>query len=499
MMKIPSIAQFYHCECIFFRYYTYICDVFIKESTNMKFRNLFVAIFAMVALLAVSCDKSGDNNGGSGLSDMTFSIKVSDISAVSAMVEVTPSDVTALYYFDKVEKSVYAASNSDMEFMKGRINHLKAWCESQGATPVSSISVGTDSYTYQNELTPDTDYYIFAFGVDSRLNPVTKLALKGFHTEKAVASNNTFAISVDGGTITITPSNNDQYFWDVVPSDSYAGESDAYIMNDLISQRKGTLSYYLVSGVDTYDYSGYLTAGESYTVYAFGYNGAPNTALTSYVFTYSGSGSGDDSGSGSTGGEDDSTTLTSDITVTPTDAEAYYYGDFYENNTQNWIVVLYNATEELAVECLSAANATTPVGQYTITDYAVNDNDYVTNVVGDAFAGDFSEDGEILPTYYMAGEGEYATTWALVMSGTISVSASGSNYNITANFADALGNKIKANYTGAMPIAEGEISTASVAVKSALNRSRAHRTLGRFCSVAHLRTPKASPKAVRAK
>ena len=262
----------------------------------MKIKNLFAALFSACAMIITGCDTIGNgNNGGNGDdgSDMTFEITVSDITTSGATVSVIPSDETALYYFDRVTKEAYMTFDNDEAFMKAMIENLRQSCEESGASLASAISVGEDGYTYTGDLTPATEYYIYAFAVDAKLNPYSDLTLEPFTTLEAQNSTNTFTVSVNGGAITITPSNNDQYFWDLLPAEECQGVSDTEIMQTLIEyyQEEGTLGYYLVRGVDTYDYTQYMTAGTSYTVCVFGFEGMPTTELTKYTFTYAGSGS----------------------------------------------------------------------------------------------------------------------------------------------------------------------------------------------------------------
>lgn len=460
----------------------------------MKFNKIFTVFFSMMALLVVGCDNGENGGGGSELSNMTFEITVSDITTSGAVVSVVPSDETSLYYFDKVTKEAYESYENDQKFMEAMIAALREYSEESGSSLASAISVGADEYTYNGELTPATEYYVFAFAVDAKLNPNSKLTLKPFTTLEAQSSANTFTVKVNGGAVTITPSNNDPYFWDIAPSDYYEGESDEYIMNALISyyREEGYLEYYIVQGTDTFDYTTSLTNGESYTVYVFGYEGMPTTALTKYTFTYEGG----SSGGGSEDGEYDTTTLTGDVKLNIASAEAYYYGDFYDIGTNNWEIGMFDATgsEFVISEFFTALNQSTPEGNYTISADAGD--------AGTAYTGDFDDNGYILPTYYgkVSSEGETLDA-ALVASGSFSIAKSGSNYTVTLNLADVLEHKITGSYTGAIKVAAGEISSSQASVGRA-NRIAARSTLRRFSSVALLRpeiVKENSMKALRVK
>lgn len=458
----------------------------------MKVKNLFAALISMCALLFVGCDNPGNLFGdGSETSDMTFEITISDITTSGATVSVVPSDDTALYYFDKVTKEEYKTYDNDNNFMKAMIEKLRAFSEENGSSLASAISVGEDSYTYNGELAPDTDYYIFAFAVDAKLNPNSALALKEFTTPEAKGSENTFQVSVNGGTITVTPSNNDQYFWDVVPSDTYQGKSDEYIMDDLINyyQEANYLEYYLIRGVDSYDFSQYLTSGTSYTVYVFGYEGMPTTTLTKYTFTYT---SGNSSG-GSTG-DSSTTTLTGNVTLNVASIEAYYYGDYYEIGTNNWEIGFFDKEgyEFVYSEFFTVLNQNTPEGSYKIVGNAGDANT--------AFSGAIEED-YILPTYYAKFNvsSEALEAFALIAAGNFSIEKSGENYSVTLNLSDILGNAVTGSYTGAITVAKGEVESSQASVSGRTSRRAAHCALRRFSSAASIRPVAVSTKAARVK
>lgn len=369
--------------------------------------------------------------------------------------------------------------DNDETFMKAMIENLRQSCEESGASLASAISVGEDGYTYTGDLTPATEYYIYAFAVDAKLNPYSDLTLEPFTTLEAQNSTNTFTVSVNGGAITITPSNNDQYFWDLLPAEECQGVSDTEIMQTLIEyyQKEGTLGYYLVRGVDTYDYTQYMTAGTSYTVCVFGFEGMPTTELTKYTFTYAGSGSG-----GNTGGDSETTTLTGNVTLNIASAEAYYFGDYYDWGSNDWEIGIFDSTgnEFVIAEFFTTLSQSTPEGNYTVTADAGDPNT--------AFTGDYDQEGYILPTYYgkVDSEGNPLAA-ALIASGSFSIAKSGSNYTIKLDLADILNNKVTGSYTGPVKVAMGEISSSQAAVGSRAHRRAAHFALRRFSSVATLR------------
>lgn len=452
----------------------------------MKFRSLLATLAVVFSLLFAACEVPSGIILGED--DVTFDITISDVTSSGATVNVVPSDKTVLYYFDKVEKSTYEAYKSDDDFMKKTMTNLREYVSSSGGALFSALSVGETDHTFSNELRPDTDYYIFAFAIDSKLNPTSKLSLKEFTTEAVKMSNNTFEVSVNGGVITVTPSNNDTYFWSVEPSDLYEGQSDDYIMNDLISyyDSEGYLDYYLAVGVSSFDYTTLLTAGDSFTVYVFGYEGTPTTALTQHTFTY---GSGSGSGSGS--GDSTTTTLTGDVTLNVASIEAYYYGDYYDIGTNNWEIGFFDKTgfEFIYSEFFTTLGVNSPEGTFTIKG---NAGDAYT-----AFSGAI-EEGNIYPTYYVKFDAnEKIEAFALIAAGNFSIEKkSGSNYGVNINLSDILGNKVSGSYEGAMTIAEGELESSQASVRSRANRRAAHSALRRFSSAALIQPAVTAPSRV---
>ena len=435
----------------------------------MKFRSLLATLAVVFSLLFAACEVPSGIILGED--DVTFDITISDVTTSGATVNVVPSDKTVLYYFDKVEKSTYEAYKSDDDFMKKTMTNLREYVSSSGGALFSALSVGETDHTFSNELRPDTDYYIFAFAIDSKLNPTSKLSLKEFTTEAVKMSNNTFEVSVNGGVITVTPSNNDTYFWSVEPSDLYEGQSDDYIMNDLIAyyDSEGYLDYYLAVGVSSFDYTTLLTAGDSFTVYVFGYEGTPTTALTQHTFTYG-------SGSGSGSGDSATTTLTGDVTLNIASIEAYYYGDYYDIGTNNWEIGFFDKTgfEYIYSEFFTTLGVNSPEGTFTIKGNA-----------GDA----------------KLNASETVESFALIASGNFSIEKkSGSNYGVNINLSDILGNKVSGSYEGVMTIAEGEVEATQASVRSRANRRAAHSALRRFSSAALIQpAATASSRVMRTK
>lgn len=109
-------------------------------------------------------------------SNNTFDIKLSDITAYGAKIEVTPSNGD-FYYFYAIEKAEYENYESDEAFAKSVAQEIKR----MSVDVTSNLSTAYDSHTFNALLKPDTDYYAYALGISGNGVPttgVTKVAFK---------------------------------------------------------------------------------------------------------------------------------------------------------------------------------------------------------------------------------------------------------------------------------------------------------------------------------
>ena len=122
--------------------------------------------------------------GGSGSdepSNNSFAITVSDITSSGATVAIVPSN-TDTYYFDVIEKDVFDTYTDKQAFAAEMVAGIKEYCESYGYTLADALSSGSDTYTYEDFLDANTDYYAFAVGVSSSGVITTDITVKAFTT-----------------------------------------------------------------------------------------------------------------------------------------------------------------------------------------------------------------------------------------------------------------------------------------------------------------------------
>lgn len=94
--------------------------------------------------------------GGGGTGDLTFTFSVTNITATTATVQVTPSNNSDAYFFDVQQKAVVDQIGSDS-------NLIAALKEAYGADFESLMSKGADDMD-ATKLTANTDYCVLAFG-----------------------------------------------------------------------------------------------------------------------------------------------------------------------------------------------------------------------------------------------------------------------------------------------------------------------------------------------
>ena len=121
----------------------------------------------------------------SGPSDNVLSVSVTRVTATGALVNVTPSN-NDTYYFDVIEKSAIDEFGSPLDFALDYIVKLKNTCEAYGYTLAEALSSGPDEMSYDGFLSPNTEYYAFAFGATANCSITTEVVTVPFTTPEMV-------------------------------------------------------------------------------------------------------------------------------------------------------------------------------------------------------------------------------------------------------------------------------------------------------------------------
>ena len=476
-------------------------------------------IIAVLAVCGVSCEllgglinggnnngENGENNGnGNGGTTTSYVISVTNITTNSATVTVTPSDNDTSYYFDVIEKDYLDAYTNSADFLADYVAEIKAYIDElnaygYGITFADFVSYGKDSYDYEaGTLDPNTEYYAIAFGlseegkVTSDLNKKVFTTLSSGNSGGSNTSNNTFQVNVtditsNGATVSVTPSNYDTYYFDVIEKDIYDMYTDkkelaADYMAEIAEACKDygyTIADVLSSGSDAYSFEGYLDPNTAYYALAFGVStsGAITTDVAATAFTTLASGS----GGGSTGGNTGDKNLTC--------FEMGYYenwGDYYGTNATNWYIDLYSLTSNdyFVVELQGDLSETAPVaGEYKLLS---------TFAPGTAVAGGIDNQGYSYGTYWalLNDNWDAFVDYSLCTSGTVKVSKSDNIYTIDIDAVGQNGEAIKVSYAGTLEEYVSDYSLAAQKLSNNLTK--------RFCTVSRMmkqKQVKMAPKAM---
>ena len=337
-------------------------------------KKLFKWMLAVVVLFsATSCDllggifgsegNGGENTGGNGGTVSTsFAINVSNITATSATVMVTPSNQET-YYFDVLEQAVVNNYDNLADFAVAYIDYLKEYSANYGYTIADVLSSGNDQYTFSG-LNASTNYYAFAVGVDANGTVTSDVAIESFTTLSngigggSVVSKNTFEVNVtnissNSATISVVPSNSDTYYFDLVEKEVYTQFTDgqefaaAYIayLKEYYESYGYTVAELLSSGEDSWTYEGDLDPSTNYVAFAVGVSteGSVTTNIATNEFTTLGSSSSSQNTfSIAVSGV---TSNSATVSVNPSNSDTYYF-DVIEKST----VDQYGNWEALATD-----------------------------------------------------------------------------------------------------------------------------------------------------
>lgn len=126
-------------------------------------KKLFLLAVAALTVCGVACTPE---QGGSDAPKGPFTIYTSVPLYNAIPVTVEPADAEAPYYFDVYDVATVEQFESTEAFANALIGVMKQQAPAYNLPSIAPfLSVGTDSYLFEG-LSPETEYYVFAFGVD---------------------------------------------------------------------------------------------------------------------------------------------------------------------------------------------------------------------------------------------------------------------------------------------------------------------------------------------
>ena len=271
------------------------------------YRNLRACSLALT--LGLSASALARNLSVAGEPSDAFTFEVSNVTANSLDLTITPTDDSIKYYWDLKPKETFDAEGGSDKVIDNHIAQWTAEANSYGDGTTWQEMMGyylTDGVTREQSLGQyrtlfsGVDYVVYAFGMDPQGNPTTQVGTTSFTTLGITPSQNTFSIKLDevysdgyrmGAKASVTTSNADTYTMRCVPKQFYdkfdhtpgsIGEKQ-FISNNITPYLDDAQD--LTSGDKQFSFT-YLTEGETYYLCAVGLNEdlVPTTSVTALQF-----------------------------------------------------------------------------------------------------------------------------------------------------------------------------------------------------------------------
>ncbi len=286
-----------------------------------------------------------------------FKLRVYDVSAVTATVEVEPADAKSPYYMDIITASNYeqARIHGFDDYMSYVLENLEGQFGKSRKEIVEMItSYGNDGFIVTT-LIPESRYYAFAVGINEEGMTTTEPVFQEFTTSEAETSANTLAITASDITSTtvklmVEASTEDPYIFAVEPVSCLEGMSDEEIADYIIQSNIawGGLDEITYSGSINTDYLG--KAGWEYAAVAFGYeNGSVTTDVSKTIFRLDDSGAPEDC-TFAFGQEFEGWEMR--VSITPSDDSVVYICNYIKKSDLDALTVATGNVQSAFKECL---------------------------------------------------------------------------------------------------------------------------------------------------
>lgn len=278
-------------------------------------------------VLLSSCTKPDNNTpkeDDENNNTEAFTIETSQISGLSAVIDIKPQDKNTKYFYwlYEMERYINEFQESDELLIENDIAYWQyveditgdSWLEHMQNDLVSG-DITINSSDFYNLLLWDTEYIAYAYGLDSLGNVTTPVSKHTFSTLAPEKENTTFEIEISSiewddtykkyaVEATITPSNPDTRFFTTITnmdwyewyfSEYNEGRSDEdFIMYEILLNTSRPsyeiLEEMCLTGTSVYSpaqmRNQYFTPNKRYGVFVFGMSeDGPTTSLTVYEFT----------------------------------------------------------------------------------------------------------------------------------------------------------------------------------------------------------------------
>lgn len=287
----------------------------------------FLNLLIIGLVLMSSCTKNDNNTpkeDDENNNTEAFTIETSQISGLSAVIDIKPQDKNTKYFYwlYEMERYINEFQESDELIIENDIAYWQyveditgdSWLEHMQNDLVSG-DITINSSDFYNLLLWDTEYIAYAYGLDSLGNVTTPVSKHTFSTLAPEKENTTFDIEISSiewddtykkyaVEATITPSNPDTRFFTTITnmdwyewyfSEYNEGRSDEdFIMYEILLNTSRPsyeiLEEMCLTGTSVYSpaqmRNQYFTPNKRYGVFVFGMSeDGPTTSLTVYEFT----------------------------------------------------------------------------------------------------------------------------------------------------------------------------------------------------------------------
>lgn len=287
----------------------------------------FLNLLIIGLVLLSSCTKTDNNTpkeDDENNNTEAFTIETSQISGLSAVIDIKPQDKNTKYFYwlYEMDRYINEFQESDELIIENDIAYWQyveditgdSWLEHMQNDLVSG-DITINSSDFYNLLLWDTEYIAYAYGLDSLGNVTTPVSKHTFSTLAPEKENTTFDIEISSiewddtykkyaVEATITPSNPDTRFFTTITnmdwyewyfSEYNEGRSDEdFIMYEILLNTSRPsyeiLEEMCLTGTSVYSpaqmRNQYFTPNKRYGVFVFGMSeDGPTTSLTVYEFT----------------------------------------------------------------------------------------------------------------------------------------------------------------------------------------------------------------------
>ena len=219
----------------------------------------------------------------------------------SVTIMATPNDANETYFVNCMDAVDYESVGGDTQIAAWWVSYIKLQLSGQYSRVITKGAISSMSLS---NLTPNTKYVLFAFGMDSNGNITSKLSRLDFTTKEFVPTDNcTFALSASDikattMTLNVTPSSQTtRYYVGMVTAEAAAEYTKDGLATEFIAmEEENDINWantpYVFTGtksLDVIDDLSYkpLSASTEYTFVVFGIdtNGKRTTTVTTFNAT----------------------------------------------------------------------------------------------------------------------------------------------------------------------------------------------------------------------